>query len=926
MYKSVCLFLFTVSFALLKAQSEAVVFGHVKNEKGVAVESADVMMDGTLYSVFTDAYGYFEMKVEQGTYELLVNSNGFDEFFQELSVSSGEKIEVSIQLISLPATQLNEAVVVGQTSRETESALLNEQRKSIDIKQAIGVQELSRKGVGDVATAVTKTTGVAKQEGVKNVFVRGLGDRYNSSSLNGLPLPSEDPEYKNISLEFFTTDIIQNISINKTFGASIYGDVAGANIDISSKELEQKSYFSFEAGNGYNSNLSGNTLLVADGHNYLGFPENGTKVPISSLNVYDFETGFKPTERKHMFNTNFSLIGGGKFKIGEKNSLSLFGVVLSNSEFYFQEGVVRQVNSKGGIRQDMTVNKSGYTTTQTLLGNLKYKFGTGRSISLNSLYIHDNHQTVGDYKGFTTRVNDNDFADNSFIRRQQMNSNHLFVNQLLTEYKISERFSTNLGVAYNMVRGSEPDRKTNSYDFDYKGSNGHLIGTNSAALNHRFFSELEENDWTGKLEFNYKFNPKEKLVKSLKLGGNFRYTDRKFEYTQFNFHFSSPVPVDINHPDELFSQTYLDLGRQNGGFDMITGRGKGENALDPFYYLGERAVVAGYAQLIYPFSKNFTALIGARFESVKQTVDWDTNLSSSINDLTVQGGKIQENFILPSLNLKYALNDDNILRFAASQTYTLPQFKEVALFLYEDVNFSSFGNPYLEVATSFNFDLKYDWYLSHKGEIFSIGGFYKLIQNPINRIRVASAANELSYVNTGDAFATGAELELRKIIFGSETDQIKQNLSFGLNASYLYTEQKLVDVDTDKLTVLFTNEKDRLEGASPLLINTDLSYHRKDERTEFTSTVVFNYFYDKIFSIGTSLNENIIEKSVPTLDFVNKIQFKKSGLGLSLSVRNILNPEFRLTQETINNGQTDDALISSYKKGIAFSFGIQWTM
>ena len=61
--------------------------------------------------------------------------------------------------------------------------------------------------------------GVSKQEGVKNVFVRGLGDRYNATTFNGFPIPSEDPEYKNISLDFFSTDIIQTVGVNKAFNA-----------------------------------------------------------------------------------------------------------------------------------------------------------------------------------------------------------------------------------------------------------------------------------------------------------------------------------------------------------------------------------------------------------------------------------------------------------------------------------------------------------------------------------------------------------------------------------------------------------------------------------------------------------------------------------------------------------------------------------
>ncbi len=919
--------MFLAAFSVLKAQSEGIIYGHILNDSGTEVENADVFIDGTMYSVFTDVNGYYELEVEPGAYALIVTGIGYEEVNQEITINAGEKIEFSTQLKSSGSstTQLGEAVVVGQVNKETEAALLNEQKKSIDMKQAIGVQELNRKGVNDAAAAVTKTTGVAKQEGVKNVFVRGLGDRYNSTTMNGLPLPSEDPQYKNISLEFFTTDIIKNININKTFGSNIYSDVAGANIDIASKELEQKSYFSISTGIGYNTNLANQTLLVADGHNYFGYPKNGTGYPIKSLNTYSFESGFKPLEKNAPFNTNFGIVGGTRIKIGSgNNTLSLFGVALNNSDFFFKEGVVRQVNAVGDKRQDMTFESSEYVVTQTLLGNVKYKFGAGRSIALNSLYIHDNHQSVGDYSGFATSIRDEDYAINSFIRRQQLNSNNLFVNQLLTEYKFSNKFDANLALGYNITKGSEPDRKTNSYDYDYDGDKGYIIATNSPALNHRFFSTLEENDWNGKLEFNYTFNPESKLIKVLTLGGNFRSTDRTFDFKQFSFHFGQSLPVDVHDPDALFNQTFLDLGRQNGGFNLITERGSDINAFNPSFYLGDRTIIAGYAQLVYPFSEKFTALLGARFESVEQVVNWDTNLSSSYN-LTTEEGRIEETYILPSLNLKYSFNDDNILRFAASQTYTLPQFKEVAPFLYEGVNISDIGNPYLIPAESFNFDLKYDWYLSRK-EILSLGGFYKLIQDPINRIRVASAANEMSYVNTGDAFVAGLEFEGRKIIHSNDGVIRKQDFSFGLNISYLYSEQKLEDTDKDKYTVLFTEEKSQLEGASPLLINSDLSYNINGEKSEFTSTAVFNYFYDKVYSIGTSDNQNIMEKSVPTLDFVNRIFFKKSGIGLSLSVKNILDPEFKLTQETTNAGVTTDSLISKYKKGIGMSFGLSWKM
>jgi hypothetical protein len=114
-----------------------------------------------------------------------------------------------------------------------------DQKNAVEIKQSIGSQELARKGVSDVATAVTKTSGITKQEGSGNIFV-GLGDRYNSTTMNGLPIPSNDPEKKNLNLEIFSTDIVEYISIDKVYGGSIYGDFAGGNVDIISKTTKER--------------------------------------------------------------------------------------------------------------------------------------------------------------------------------------------------------------------------------------------------------------------------------------------------------------------------------------------------------------------------------------------------------------------------------------------------------------------------------------------------------------------------------------------------------------------------------------------------------------------------------------------------------------------------------------------------------------
>ena len=918
--KLIVAFLFITVFSY--AQNKGIIAGTLtdKDLNNDSLPFANVSIKGANIGVTTDETGKYTISVDAGSYTIQFSFLGYETIEEKVDVKTGETVIINKALGS-GSYQLKDVVIQNNISKEKETALLLEQKNAVEMKQAIGAQELSRKGVGDAAGAVSKTAGVSQQDGVKNVFVRGLGDRYNSTSLNGLPLPSEDPEYKNIALQFFTTDIIKNINVNKTFNSTLYGDVSGANIDIASKELEKSSVLSISVGNGFNSNaIKTSKFLVSEGTNYFGFLENGTGYPITDLNVHNFDTGFKPETRSNNINTNFSVNAGKKYKIGE-NSLSVFGVVQSSSEYLYSEGQTRAVNASGQRTSiDADFKKYEYNASQSGLVNVKYKFGSGKSITYNGLYIHDNKESVGDYLGFKVGINDSPDANNSFLRRQQTNNNILFSNQLLFDYKASDKWDTNVSVSYNTIDASEPDRKTNSYDYR-EDLNSYVVATNSSNLNQRFFSTLNEKDLAGKIDLTYTFDPNDELQKKLVFGGNYRKTDRDFENQNFNYNFFTPINiVDINNPDAVFNQENID----NGNYNLITQNGSGSNAFNPFFYTGKRDIISGYAQFIYPVNNKFIVQVGIRNENVKQKVEFGTSLSESSNP-TVGPSIINKNYVLPNLLAKYSLSEKNAIRFAASQTYTYPQFKETAPFLYEGVNFNSFGNPKLVPSTNYNLDLKYDFYLS-KSEIYSIGTFYKFIQDPINRIRVSSAGNDLSYVNLGNAFATGFEIEARKSIYQFDEGTKKRNFDFGLNLSYLYSNVKVEDNSNDDIAIIKTNDNSKLEGASPLLINSDLSYSFSNEKNSLTTSLVFNYFYDKVYSIGVSQNENIVEKAVPTLDFVNKFEFVKNKIGMNISFKNILNPSLKLTQEIKNNPDTNEEIIGSYKKGFFASIGFYWNL
>ncbi|VTP92737.1 Outer membrane cobalamin receptor protein [Sphingobacterium daejeonense] len=274
---------------------------------------------------------------------------GYDAQELNFTLQANDTEFVSFALKNADAV-IEEVVITRRREKFSELALLEERKKSNLMIESIGAQELSRKGVSDARAALVKMAGVSRQEGAKNVFVRGLGDRYNSSTLNGLPLPSEDPLFKNISLDFFSSDIIQSINVNKTFNAQIHGDVAGANIDIHTKEATGNS-FEINVGGGVNSQTIGkDNFKRIDGTNYFGTLA-GAKPGITSLENYNFKNNWNPNVQNNLFNTNFRLLGNKRFMVGN-NPLSLFFVAGMDSKYRYADGKIQNATNIGEIYLD----------------------------------------------------------------------------------------------------------------------------------------------------------------------------------------------------------------------------------------------------------------------------------------------------------------------------------------------------------------------------------------------------------------------------------------------------------------------------------------------------------------------------------------------------------------------------------------------
>ena len=883
---------------------------------------ANVFIPGTTRGATSDFDGKYTVTVYENDTLIKVSYMGYNDVLKSFHVSEGELIVDVVMSSSDAAMQLDAVTVTAKKNLANENMLLLEQKKAVVATESIGAVELSRKGVSNAEDALTKISGVTKQEGVKNVFVRGLGDRYNSTTLNGLPLPSDDPEYKNISLDIFSSDIIKNIGVNKTFTSSVYGDVGGANIDIVSKELQTDSELQIALGTGANlDNPNASSFLMIDGANIYGVVDQ-KKSPIVDFKKYGFVNSWNPTSANMILNNSISAMGGKQFEFnGKKLTAYLIGAY--DSDYSYRQGVSRSVTAQGGTGKDLTFDRYAFSTSSLVMGNFKYEFGSQeqrKSIAYNTMLISSNSQKLSEYEGSREGFTE----DEGLVylnRRQQENNNNVIVNQLLADLQYG-KINMNLGISYNMILGSEPDRRVNTFIKNEEDLNNVTIrlAKNGPKDNHRFYSALDERDLATRFLLSYQLGEKEgdnsRNYGEVQLGYNGRLTNRHFDAITFGHEINSQLNIeDWKDVDLILNQQ----GSDNGDFNLISNSVTRSNLEVPAYddmYEVERNIHAGLLNLVYTFIPELTINAGLRFENAFQNVDWNTiGSSDNANDADGDDGKLEKNYVLPSLAVKYSLSSDNILRLGLSKSYTFPQFKEVALFRYEGADYNSVGNPDLKPSDNYNVDLKYEHYF-RPGEIVSLTGFYKYIKNPINRSDVNSASDDLGYLNSGErATVAGVELEFRKKIISAETKYGMHKLQFGLNGSYIYSLQELTNPDAS-----FKNKEGQLQGASPLLLNADLSYNTQGDDFKTTSTIAMNYFSDRVYSLGTQGRNDIIEKSATRLDLVCKIDYKDHW-GFKVSAKNLLDPEYQLTQK-IDSG--DDIVVNSYKRGRKISFSLSY--
>lgn len=766
------------------------------------------------------------------------------------------------------------------TAKGSENNLINTQKRSVEVVERVGAAQMAKQGVGNVAAAVTKATGTQKQEGSGQIVIRGLGDRYNSTTLNGLPIPSENPELKNINLEIFKTSIVEYISLDKVYNPRLSGDFGGASVNIVSKEHSGKPFFKIGIGSSVNFQTvnKDNFKLQDGGPGFFGFKEANFKKGNPNVN-YPFTTKWNFKNANNPFNSSMDMEGGVSF-----GKFSMFGYAGFENDYVYSSGKEGFYDSTGDAIKALNVERYTYSTNTTALLNLSYKLNAKNKISFTSNFIHSSEQDARFFEGYMREIG----AD-IIINRGDNKITSTWINQLLGNHKISDSWNTDWGLSYNMLNTKRPDRLQNTFD----ASNYNILA-GSTVNNHRYFDELNDNTLNGFLSFAKQFN-------NLKInfGYNGSYKDRQFENTTIGLNFSVQTTVDPSNVDG-----FINAG--NNSIIMYNTFRPTNMLYKPFFYKFKQSSQSGFVNLDYKFSEKLVVQLGGRFDYVDIKSNWDDVIFG-----TDKKDKSYTKF-LPALNAKYSINDKQNLRFSASKTYTLPQPKELVPIGYYDVTTNVYGNQFLYPSDIYNGDLKWEIF-PKSGEVFSITAFGKYIQNPIARTTYSTAASsDMTYFNIANwGYILGAEMEFRKDLFQWANSKI---YTF-LNATYMKSEQELktesefAKENGGKIVQFSGQKKDDVQGVADFLANVNLGYNQKFGKNSMDFVVTYSYVGKSLFALGTNKVGNFYETPVHLLDANLTLNLNKVGIGIS--AKNLINSENKIEQVVSGNGFSH----RSYTKG-----------
>lgn len=910
-----------------EVEGEGVLIGRiVSTEDGAPIASARLFVSGTPVEARTDDDGQFRIELPVGDYSVSVLHSEFaTRTIEDVTIAADSETRRDFELP--PAgLELAEFVVVQPFIEGSLSSVIDEQRTVAGVTNVIGAEQFSRSGDSDAGSALSRVTGLTLVGG-EFVYIRGLGERYSSTLLNGANVPSPDPTRKVVPLDLFPTGVIESILVQKSYSPEMPGDFGGGAVEIRTRGIPEENFFSLGLSIGAREGSTGKKGFGYDGgdRDWLGI-DDGTRslpdiirdatennTPIVAQNAF-LPDGIPPDELEALgeafpviYDANpkrlgpdlgVSVEGGQLFELGTRWTMGYTAALLwddseqtrveeRRSFVPLGDGSLRPNDDFEFNRTRRNVQLSGFLTA-----GLEYE--DLHRLDVTSMILRQTEDETVLQEGFN-------LDEDGIIRITELEweERELVSNQIRGEHQFPAFADLEFAWDYAESNASRfvPDQRRYRYDPD--GDAGFIL-SRRADSNVRRFSDLDDTatDWGVDADLPFSIGPVDTTIST-----GYRLVEKTRESSLRRFQFSGvnrisqdqrrlPSLEDIINPETIEPRRLVlrEITRSTDNYSA---------ALD---------VEAFYANLDFTFYDLVRLTAGARVE------DWTQDVTTfdlfNPDDLIV--AELGDEELLPAAAMTWFITDRQQLRAGFAETIIRPDFKELSPAPFTDpvLNREVLGNAELQPSDVTHYDLRWEFYPS-PDEMFSLGLFYKLIDRPIEVTVEPGVQQRLTFTNAIEAENFGIEFEARKQLgFLAERWPRWGWLDrFFVSGNLAWIES---EITIDELGIL-TSSSRALQGQSPYIVNFQLGYD--DEDLGLAATLQFNQVGPRISEVGVLGAPDKEEAPAAQLDFTLQYRWRPWAR-FKMKLGNLLDAEFEVTQ--------GDEVTQSFKVGRTVSLGLDF--
>jgi len=915
--------LFSSKFALLTLVCAPLLYSQATNGtvQGSVFDSASGRpIPGTSIAIngqssdkqVTDPDGRFTLSLSPGTYTLRFSATNYSQVdVTDVIVKAGEVTEASTLLANKSTVTSVDVVEKIGAIASTSDAMLQERKLSSVVSDGISREELSGGTSSDAAGALQKVTGVSVV-GAGYVYVRGLGERYSSTQLNGAAIPTTEPEKRVVPLDMFPAAMIESINIAKTYSPDLPAEFSGGLVQLKTIEFPAQKMFQLTAKTGFNTVTTGNDFFTypGSGRDLFGFGGGARALPgaipadqrvitgqFTPAQLQDFGRSFantwESTTAQARPSLDWSAVGGGTFgRFGLVGALSFSNRPVQQREL---QRYIRQGAGAPIIFTDYPDFREYFENARLgAVFNTAIRLTPNQKIIFRNTFTHDAEKSAREFAGY-----DGGLDSNIQAQRLRYIQRSLFSTGVEGDHSLP-KFHNSLihwQFTYSNSRRNEPDLRE-----IVRGllPNGRYIFNSSTSSGLRFFSNLDDRIFEPQGDYSVPFY-KGKISGLFKVGGRVTVRRRDFNARRFLFSPQQITTLDLFAPgNTLFGPNNI---RPNGFvLNEFT------RATDT--YAAELNIYAGYAMVDLNLGPRWRLVGGLRVEDAEQNVVTFDNRVPNAQPV-VAGLKNRDP--APAINVIYAISAKQNLRASYSRTLSRPDFRELSPFDFNNTlgGFVVAGNPNLRRAVVNNYDGRWEWFPAGGNQLVAASVFFKQFTDPIEQTIVPSNDLRQTFVNAKGARNIGFELEFRRSL-ATLSKKLKE---FSVSSNFTFVDSN-IQIRPEDATIV-TSQSRPLLGQSRYIVNGQLQWQRPKWRSD--AKFFANRVSRRITDVGTFQVPDIYQEGNVFLDAVYQYSFdEKRKWLLRLEAENLADNDYRWTQGRFI--QRDYRLGRTVQVGLTYSF------